>query len=213
MAGVMVLNYFMCFDKHWPYVVGYSHFITDRELLPNWSLSAELQMEDQTGGLFFSSLVVWICCFHLFPFGVFTLFHFSHHSLSLPALLCRGLVFSSISVSSVDFSPWYFLLHRTLLLPLPSPSLCFCGVLFFLLHYPLMLPSPWLLHHLCPSLSLFPHVLWKLSPLWGCLVGDRSPSALAVPLKVTPPCRMFPELWQVAFSAVRLSSSGLLSFP
>lgn len=167
-------------------------------------------MEDQTKGLFFSSSVVWICCFHLFPFCVFTLFYFSHHSLSLPALLCRGLVFSSISVSSVDFSPWYSVLHPSL--PPPSPSLCFCGVLFFLLHYPLMLPSPWLLHHLCPSLSLFPHVLWKLSPLWGCLVGDHSPSALAVPLKVTPPCRMFPvvagrllsrealQLWVTLFS-------------
>lgn len=176
----MGLNHFLCSDKHCPYA---STVPIYREPSP----VAKLRLSAERQGGF--SLCARVFCLLLFLFSIFILFSpFTPRSWSLPPPLSRWFVFS---LSQCSCPPLIF-----------SPQCCFSLIFFFSTpSHPLSLPlSLWvmallfLLRHLhpspsltclCASLTLFPSVLWKLSLLWGCLAEDPSPSAPAVPLKVT----------------------------
>ena len=164
-----------------------------------WGLCEDVQQRDQTGALFLplrapgflSSLVSYF--YPLF-------FHPSHHTDDLSHLLSLGN--SSSPYHSAPALFWFS--PQCSFFPPPVPTLPFTSSP----PPPPSHPPPFLLHYfhrsffhsfslllsplstntfLPPSL---PHtlsllVLWKLSPLWGCHAEDLSPSAPAVPLKVT----------------------------
>lgn len=163
-------------------------------------------MQDQTRGLFpalFSGFV--FTCFS----SVFTRFSFlTPHSRTLPAPVFGGW---SSSCHGASVFCWLFSLIFSSVPPF-FPLLCAYVVsLLFLLHYLLLffpLRPPASLPHITP-----PSVLWKLSPLWGCLAEDHSPCAPAVPLKVTQPRRICWALWQVAMAIVRISRTVLPLLP
>lgn len=122
-------------------------------------------------------------------------FHFSHHIADLfPPPLSRWFV-CSLSQYSRPLLIFLYFLPRFTLPPLPpAPPLSStlfapCDVCFFFSH---IISSILTISYLPPNVPTcvtpsrsFPSVLWKLSPLWGCLAEDHSPSAPAVPLKVT----------------------------
>lgn len=155
-------------------------------------------MKDETEGFSFPlcppRVSIWSC----FSFLFLPLFSsLTPYSWSLPPPLSRWFVLSlsQCSCPLLIFTSMFSLPHHIPLSPPPpfhphsvsSPLFPSVTSPLFLLYYfrplSLSLSHPrTLLRH---SLTLFPSVMWKLSPLWGYHAEDLSPSAPAVPPKVT----------------------------
>lgn len=187
---------FIYYDNHWLCAWCIAHRY--RVLLPNWKIIWRTTLARSNRRITFSSCALDFLpsCFLFLFYPIFFISHttqlISSHLLSLGDL--------SAPYRSAPVPCWFFsLIFSSSPQTSPSPSsctlfvlypLCFCHVCFFFLpHYFLhsyyfLPPPPNVPTCVTPSRS-FPSVLWKLSPLWGCLAEDRSPSAPAVPLKVT----------------------------
>lgn len=195
-------NHFVYCDKRWPLcsllLFPNWHWV----LLPHWRKDYRCEMKQDD---FFSLSVLQVFCLLLFQLPIFTPFlHASHHTADLSHLLSLGDLSSPYHSAPALFwfSPRcsFFLITPLFLLLTLLPSTHTSSIsstiflsatsLLFLLRY---FNHSLSLSHLStlssmspPSHSLpSPPVLWKLSPLWGCHAEDLSPSAPAVPPKVT----------------------------
>lgn len=167
-----------------------------RVLLPNWKIMWRTTLARSNRIIFSSYALDFPLLFSVLILS--HIFHFSHHTADLfPPPLSRWFVcsLSQCSCPLLIFLFDIFFLTSNLSFPFLLHPLCpllfasVMSVFFFLPHYFLhsycfLPPPPNVPTCVTPSRS-FPSVLWKLSPLWGCLAEDRSPSAPAVPLKVT----------------------------
>lgn len=192
--------------------LGCVHFITDRELLTNWSLSAEPQMQDQTRWVFFFFFSI-LCS------GLFVVYFF----------LCFSPFF--ISPTTQLISPQFFFVFRELVFTL---SLCvfwlfslvymfwtttflflhLCAYvmsLLFLLRYLPLIFSTWPLHSPASLLHIISLCLVEVEPFVG--MPRRRPLSLC-------PC-WSPEgnttllhLWTVVagYLVVRICRTGLPPF-
>lgn len=196
-------NHFVYCDKRWPLcsllLFPNWHWV----LLPHWRKDYRCEMKQDD--FFFpfcppSFLSALVSVTYFYPFSS----RLTPHSWSLPPPLSRWFVLSlsQCSCPLLIFSSMFFLPHHAPLSP-PHPSALHPHLLYFLYYFSLcnisaippalFQPFSLSLSHLStlssmspPSHSLpSPPVLWKLSPLWGCHAEDLSPSAPAVPPKVT----------------------------